>query len=158
MLAEFEAALAADREREERRQEERRRAEEEARAAEEAERREREAREAEERAKADALAALQRRREQKRAELAAEPAAGEACSQIRIRLPDGSNHQRRFSPDSDVQQVFDFVDSLDETTFAKYSLVSNFPRQTYGRESSSGSLTELGLTPQAALFVQPDDE
>jgi hypothetical protein len=156
--AEFEQALAADRERQERREAERARLEAEALAAREAEAREREAREAEARAAQDALDALQRRREQKRAALAEEPGEGQPSSSIRIRLPDGSNHQRRFCPEADVSAVFDFVDGLDSGGFTRYKLVSNFPRQAFDQEGSSGSLRALGLTPQAALFVQPDDE
>jgi FAS-associated factor 2 len=36
----------------------------------------------------------------------------------------------------------------------KYSLVSNFPRVTYGPEKHSMTLVEAGLHPQASLFIE----
>lgn len=58
-----------------------------------------------------------------------------------------------------LQVLFDFVDSLDSTNYWRYSLVNSYPRAVFSQEeAASKSLTEAGLTPQAALFVQPDDD
>lgn len=111
-----------------------------------------------ERARADRAAAIESRRAAKRAALAAEPAAGEPAALLRIRMPDGSMHQRRFEPGQTLGVVFDFVDQLDGTCFWSYELVSSFPRRAFGLDSTNSTLQELQLAPQAALFVQPGDD
>ena len=60
---------------------------------------------AERRAQEERIDTLARRREAKLASLGPEPAAGVAGAvQIRVRLPDSTNHQRRFLA-SDALQV-----------------------------------------------------
>ena len=152
--AAYEASLRADQEREARRLAEEEAAGEVARAE--------EARQAEERERAAAeverLAALTRRREEKEGALEAEPAAGPDVASVSIRLPDGSRTVRRFARDAQVARVFDYVDTLPSLLAIKYSLVSNFPRQVYSRESHQGATVQAaGLHPQAALFVQAED-
>ena len=39
--------------------------------------------------------------------------------QVRLRLPDGGSAQRRFSAGDPLSRVFDFVDSLDSTTYLR---------------------------------------
>lgn len=102
---------------------------------------------------------------------------GKSTALIRIRLPDGSNSQRRFESNEKLQRLFDFgeiashplspiflsltpislssVDSLDQTSYLHYTLVCSFPRRVYSKSEGSMTLEEAGLTPQAALFVQP---
>ena len=102
---------------------------------------------------------------------------GRSTALIRIRLPDGSNSQRRFESNEKLQRLFDFgevashplspiflsltpislssVDSLDQTSYLHYTLVCSFPRRVYTKSEGSMTLEEAGLTPQAALFVQP---
>lgn len=88
---------SADRERERQRDEQRKQQEAAERAQREAEEQARAAAEAEQRRLAEAAAALQRRKTAARQALPSEPAAGTpGTALIRIRLPDGSNHQRRF--------------------------------------------------------------
>ena len=53
-------------------------------------------------------------------------------------------------------QVFDFLESLEEFAYPRYSLVSNFPRRVYDASCGDMSLQDAGLSPQGALFVQPD--
>jgi hypothetical protein len=53
-------------------------------------------------------------------------------------------------------QVFDFLESLEEFAYPRYSLVSNFPRRVYDASCGGMSLQDAGLSPQGALFVQPD--
>lgn len=57
-----------------------------------------------------------------------------------------------------MQDVYDFVDSLEALTATKYVLASNFPRRVFTAELLALPLAELGLAPQALLFVQPDDD
>ncbi|EFJ40523.1 hypothetical protein VOLCADRAFT_99643 [Volvox carteri f. nagariensis] len=156
---EYEASLAADRRREAERAEERRRQEEEEQRRQEEERRAREAAAAEAARQAEAAAAVEQRRQAARAALLPEPPAGsEGSAAIRLRLPDGTNTARCFPRGAALQAVFDFVDSLDATSYSRYHLVANYPRRVFLRAAHGpASLQELGLTPQAALFVQPDE-
>lgn len=157
--AEYEASLAADRQREAEREAERRRQEDEERQRLAEEQRAREAAEAEARRVAEAEAAIARRRAAAQAALLPEPASGSPGSAaIRLRLPDGTNTSRSFPEGATLQAVFDYVDSLDATTYHRYHLVANYPRRVFLRAPHGPSpLQELGLVPQAALFVQPDE-
>jgi hypothetical protein len=75
-----------------------------------------------------------------------------------VRLPDGSNHSRRFEAAAPVDRVYSWVDGLDGCTFLRYSLVCNFPRRVYGPDARALSLKEAGLAPQGVLFVQVEDD
>ena len=154
----YEASLRADQEREARRQAEDAAAAE-AAAAEQAqvvEDRQRAAAEAA--AEAERAATLSRRREEKKGSLRKEPDAGPDVASVSFRLPDGSRTMRRFRGDADLARVFDFVDTLPSVTSINYSLVSNFPRQVFTRDSNRGvTVKASGLHPQAALFVQSED-
>lgn len=114
--------------------------------------------EAEQQRRADAEAALQRRRSEKQASLPPEPSAGERCAIVRVRLPDGTNHQRRFLPTHKVQHVYDFVDGLEGCGYHRYSLACGFPRRVYGADTLDTTLEDAGLVPQGLLFVQQEDE
>ncbi|KAL4423405.1 hypothetical protein ABPG77_009983 [Micractinium sp. CCAP 211/92] len=157
--AEYQRSLEADRRREEERAAAARAAEEAQRAAQEAAERARAEAEAAERQRAELEAALQRRKSEKRLALPEEPAAGTPGSTLlRIRLPDGSTHQRRFMAADPLQVVHDFVDSLEAVTALKYSLATTFPRRVYAADNLGHSLQELDLVPQAALLMQPEDD
>lgn len=116
--------------------------------------------EAAERRRTEAAEALAQRRAAAAASLPPEPAPGTPtpCAVIRVRLPDGSNHQRRFESVAAVSAVYDWVNSLENCTFMRYSLVCNFPRRVYGGESMGASLQDAGLAPQGVLFVQVEDD
>jgi len=111
------------------------------------------------------------------AALPPEPSPENKPTTIAIKLTDGSRIQRKFSPDTPFQSVFDFIEGvvatrLGDTTFLddgapsldnpdakpwtihKYELVSNFPRRTYTVRDASMSLKELDLVPQSMLFLQ----
>ncbi|KAH0456415.1 hypothetical protein IEQ34_014322 [Dendrobium chrysotoxum] len=75
-------------------------------------------------------------------------------SAVLVRFPTGERKERRFYSSTTVQALYDYVDSLDCLNAEKYSLVSNFPRVSYGPEKFSLSLKEAGLHPQASLFVE----
>eukprot|EP00878_Enallax_costatus_P020517 GHUV01021694.1.p1 GENE.GHUV01021694.1~~GHUV01021694.1.p1 ORF type:complete len:366 (+),score=105.27 GHUV01021694.1:665-1762(+) len=157
--AEYEASLAADRERDARRQEERRKADEEARQAALEEARARAEAEAAEQRRLQAIASIAARREQKGASLPPEPAAGTpGIATIRVRLPDGKNQQRRFEPSMTVQVLYDWVDSLEGFDSMHYSLVCAFPKKVFERSDAAETLEGAGLVPQGALFVQVHDD
>lgn len=114
--------------------------------------------EAAERRKLEALASIDRRREEAAAALPPEPSDAEPAAFIRVRLPDGTNHQRRFAAGNTVQQLYRYVDSLPGCRYLKYSLVCGFPRKVYGSDTLQQTLEEGGLVPQGVLFVQPEEE
>lgn len=168
--AEYQRSLEADRERERLAEEARIAAGEQERARRAAEEAEAEAVAAAEKKRADLAAALERRRNEKKESLPEEPpmspsleaAAGEgggsSVALVRVRLPSGAMHQRRFMSTYTLQIVVDWVDSLDSHEHLKYRLAMTYPRRLFGEESWGKSLEELGLAPQAVLLVQPEDE
>ncbi|GAX73327.1 hypothetical protein CEUSTIGMA_g781.t1 [Chlamydomonas eustigma] len=182
--AEYEAALASDREREMHRVEAEKAIEQQRREQEKAESEARAAVEAVQRRKEEHDAAVNFRRETKRAALPPEPSATDglltqqgpsstfptspapagndaaATALVRLRLPDGGSVQRRFFASDSLRLLFDFVDSLDSTTYLRYNLVSSYPKRTFNNEGAEAGITlfEAGLAPQAALFVQPEEE
>jgi FAS-associated factor 2 len=112
---EYERSLAADRARERERRERREREEAERLAKEEAERRAEEEAGRLERRRAAEAAAAAAAREAKRAALPDEPPAGSpGGAAVRVRLPTGANHQRRFDARRDtVATVYAWVDALE---------------------------------------------
>ncbi|VAH05316.1 unnamed protein product [Triticum turgidum subsp. durum] len=141
--AAYRAALEADQARERQMREEQERLE---REAVEAERKRIEDEEAQARAVQEAAekeAALARRRQEKAMALGAEPEKGPDVTRVLIRFPTGERKERRFHSSATITLIYDFVDSLDCLKAEKYSLVSNFPRVTYGPEKNSQTLVEL---------------
>ncbi len=65
----------------------------------------------------------------------------------------------RFSGEDALHAVFAFVDAQEENDALGYALASNFPRRVFapGGAEAGTSVSALGLTPQALLFVQPAD-
>ena len=57
-----------------------------------------------------------------------------------------------------LQEAWDWVASLDQVDAVKFHLASSFPRKVFTNEEHASTLTQLGLAPQAALFVQVADE
>ena len=57
-----------------------------------------------------------------------------------------------------MQDAWDWVASLDQVDAVKFHLASSFPRKVFTDEEQASTLTQLGLAPQAALFVQVADE
>ncbi|KQJ97490.1 plant UBX domain-containing protein 10 [Brachypodium distachyon] len=150
----YRAALEADQARERQRREEQEILE---REAAEAERKRKEDEEAQVRAVQEAAekeAALARRRQEKAMALGAEPEKGPDVTRVLIRFPTGERKERRFHSSATITSLYDYVDSLDCLKAEKYSLVSNFPRVTYGPEKHSQTLVEASLHPQASLFIE----
>jgi FAS-associated factor 2 len=121
--------------------------------------------EAAEQRRLQAATSIAARRQQKRASLPPEPdAAGSSggggdVAAIRVRLPDGQNHQRRFAAAESVQVLYDWVDSLEGFDCLRYSLVSAFPKRVFDAAGCGGlSLADAGLAPQGALFVCVHDD
>ena len=48
--------------------------------------------------------------------------------------------------------------SLEQVDAVKFHLASSFPRKVFTDEEQASTLTQLGLAPQAALFVQVSDD
>ncbi|XP_009389418.2 plant UBX domain-containing protein 10 [Musa acuminata AAA Group] len=154
--AAYRAALEADQARERQRREEEERLK---REAEEAERKRKEEEEALERAAREAAekeAALARRQQEKAISLGPEPDKGPDVTQVLVRFPTGERKERRFNSSATVSSLYDYVDSLGCLKAENCTLVSNFPRVSYGSEKHSLTLKEAGLHPQASLFVEID--
>ena len=66
---------------------------------------------------------------------------------------------RRFWEKDAVVTLYEWVESLEAVEVLEFELVQSFPRKVYPRESgekgAGQTLVEAGLSPQAALFVQP---
>jgi hypothetical protein len=57
-----------------------------------------------------------------------------------------------------LQDVYDWVDSLEAVTALRYSLATSYPRRVFKDAESMGStLADVGLAPQAVLLLQPED-
>uniref|UniRef100_A0A1I8HII3 UBX domain-containing protein n=1 Tax=Macrostomum lignano TaxID=282301 RepID=A0A1I8HII3_9PLAT len=136
----YAAALAQDREREERRQ----------------------AEEAERSAERDAN---ERRREERQRELArlrdllpAEPSAdkdGGATVKLSVRLPGASDRlERRFRLGEPIQHLHYFI-KLQELAPERFSVCTSFPKRVLPVE---GTFKEAGLTQAEVLFVMDDDD
>ncbi|GBG31591.1 FAS-associated factor 2 [Hondaea fermentalgiana] len=142
-------SLEADR----RREEERRQKEEEERRVEE-ERRQKE--EAAERAKADYEEAVA----SKLASLPPEPPAQSdgSTTTIRFQLPNGGRFNRRFTADTSMETLRNYVDCQlyeMDPSITNYSVSLNYPRKTFGPDDDlTATLQENGLVPQAVLYVQ----
>ena len=105
------------------------------------------------------LRSVEKRREEKSAVLADEPPEGaHGVCKVLVRFPDGSRQQRRFLGDDVVEDLYTWVDTLEEHTGLHYSLVSNFPRKVFSRTDDGGvTLNDGDLCPQATLMYRLDD-
>lgn len=65
---------------------------------------------------------------------------------------------RNFASETPLQEAWDWVASLDQVDAVKFHLASSFPRKVFTDEELRSTLVELGLAPQAALFVQVADD
>ncbi|KAL8210034.1 hypothetical protein R6Q57_006766 [Mikania cordata] len=152
--AAYQAALEADRARDQQRKEEEKRL---AREAAEAERKQKEEEEARLKAAHEAKereTALVKLREEKGLSLGAEPEKGPDVTQVLVRLPNGERKGRRFYFTATIQSLYDFVDSSSSLEIGNYTLATNFPRVLYGSDKISLTLKEAGLHPQVSLFVE----
>ncbi|KAG0488672.1 hypothetical protein HPP92_007483 [Vanilla planifolia] len=71
-----------------------------------------------------------------------------------IRFPDGARKEKMFLSTDTVRSIYKFVDSLEVPRIGSYRLISNFPRRVYGHEQLDLTLTDAGLHPNAALFLE----
>eukprot|EP00210_Caulerpa_lentillifera_P000826 g799.t1 len=155
---EYQRALEADRERDRRNQEAAAiaAAQEEARRQELAQ--EQLARELELQQKQNREQSIRDRRSLKLSTLVAEPEANQGVVQIRVRLPDGSIHNRRFLSSSKISEIYDYVDSLESLVCWDYILVCSYPRFEFTNETKSQSLHDLGIDHSIVLLVQSLDD
>eukprot|EP01025_Chloroclados_australasicus_P012706 TRINITY_DN1597_c0_g2_i1.p2 TRINITY_DN1597_c0_g2~~TRINITY_DN1597_c0_g2_i1.p2 ORF type:complete len:501 (+),score=75.32 TRINITY_DN1597_c0_g2_i1:49-1503(+) len=155
----YQESLRLDREKAQKAEEKRRQEEEEIRKQQEEEQRKRLEMERQQKKREDFYNKIIQRRIQKQQQLTAEPDASTAATTlIRIRLPDGSNAQRRFYDQDKVSSVYDFVCGLGALQCWQFSLAMSYPRKVFGPDSYSNTLIDAGLSPQAVLFVQVEDE
>lgn len=57
-----------------------------------------------------------------------------------------------------MQDVYDFVDSLEDFKVWEYNLVTSYPKKVLSKDLLHQSFQDLGLAPQATLFVQTLDD
>jgi FAS-associated factor 2 len=156
---EYERSLAADRARarERREREEReKREEEERQKREQEEQEERGRREAKRAAEAAAAAAA---RQAKRASLPEEPAQGSPGSAaVRVRLPTGANHQRRFDAKmATVADVYAWVDALEHAVAEEEAAAATRGGGAAGRDAAAddeAALTARLLALERYVLVQ----
>jgi hypothetical protein len=55
-----------------------------------------------------------------------------------------------------VQEVYDFVDSLESVDFPKYSLAMSYPKKVLGDDLLETTIDDAGLK-DAMLMIQPED-
>mmetsp|Transcript_8296 Transcript_8296/g.15245 ORF Transcript_8296/g.15245 Transcript_8296/m.15245 type:complete len:546 (-) Transcript_8296:96-1733(-) len=113
------------------------------------------------RARQEALLARNKRLEELRANLPPEPA--EASTAIRVRIPSGTSHTRRFQSTAKLNDIFDWVDTLmpeevpEEVEEFQIQLVrnSNSPRDrsTLFRRDGGKDLSELGVGPRESWLA-----
>lgn len=80
-----------------------------------------------------------------------EPPKGPDVTQLIFRLPDGSRVERRFAKDTELYQVFDFL-NLSGFSPSRYKLFSTFPHTEF--PDLSVTLAGAQLHPHATLVVQ----
>ena len=153
---EYERSLAADRAREQQRREQCAREQAAKAAAEQAERAEleqREAREARRLAEASAAAAA---REAKRAALPQEPAPGAPdAAAVRVRLPTGANHQRRFDARRDtIASLYAWVDALEHAAADAAVEQGAAGAAAAGEQEDEAALTARLLALERYVLVQ----
>ncbi len=88
-----------------------------------------------------------------------------AC--LRLQMPSGGGKiDRRFTKDTPLQDVADFVElymmenDLVESTDGGFMLSTNFPKQTFHSrqpEDMQKDIMDVGMYPQSVVFVTPDD-
>lgn len=109
------------------------------------------------RAQEEAAATLFRTLAAKAAALPPEPPADEpGIVQVRVRLPDGSQHNRRFLRTHSLKALFDSIDTEGKAPVGSYRLVSSYPRQVFTESAAGVSFEEVGLSSkQEALLLEP---
>jgi len=99
--------------------------------------------------------AAQIAQEQLKQERAAVAAARSAFTRLQFRLPDGSTRTHQFGSDQQLIDVTNYIDSEIRPPFKAYSLCTTFPRRQFTSAEMNKSLSELDLTPSAALLIVP---
>ena len=109
---------------------------------------------AKEKAERERIEMLEKRREELRASLPQEPSkdATDAMT-IALRFPDGRAGQRRFSPDTSVSVVFDWVDSGFEMERERIVLTTMNGQKSFSWEDADIPLAESGLGRMTGLRV-----
>jgi FAS-associated factor 2 len=80
----------------------------------------------------------------KKAALPAEPAAGEPQVKLKLKFPNGTAHDRIFSPDTAGSGLYAFVDTREGSGISEdFSIYTQFPRQLL--EDSAKTLAAYGM-------------
>lgn len=157
--AEYQRSLEADRSKQIERQRQEEQEQMMKREREEKERLEREMQNAIDRKKEEMKEIIANRRLEKGSILLIEPDAdAEDICIIRVRFPTGETSQRRFKKHNEFEHVVNWVESLENNTFFKFSLATTYPRQVLAKEDYSMTLADLKFGKQIALAIQPDDD
>ncbi|XP_034562595.1 uncharacterized protein si:ch73-173p19.1 [Notolabrus celidotus] len=73
---------------------------------------------------------------------------------LMIRLPSGESMRERFPADAPLSSVVEHITGR-HPSLPSFSLLQGFPRKRFGEAELACSLRSLGLTPNAALCIQP---
>ena len=103
-------------------------------------------------------------------------AARNAFARLQFRLPDGSTRNEQFSSQVTLQTVKQFIDNEVKPPFKynfvfvnyiskyfngsslvyrAYNLCTTYPRREFNSNDMNSSLSDLNLTPSAALLILP---
>eukprot|EP00096_Caligus_rogercresseyi_P008130 TRINITY_DN264_c4_g1_i2.p1 TRINITY_DN264_c4_g1~~TRINITY_DN264_c4_g1_i2.p1 ORF type:complete len:381 (-),score=105.55 TRINITY_DN264_c4_g1_i2:820-1962(-) len=142
----FEMSLQADREKQAQKEREEEERKEQERLEEALRRSEEEARLLEEKEK-------ERKRDFIFERLPVEPPITEDNSRLRIRAPDGTSLERRFSPSSALRVLLDFLFTKGYSE-EEYKVLTSYPRRDLTSMDASKTLKELNLYPQETLTLE----
>ncbi|KAL1513565.1 hypothetical protein ABEB36_002962 [Hypothenemus hampei] len=136
----YRASLEADRKKDEARQKQ--------------EREEQETRRRIENEKAETAARKEAHRREVESRLPPEPAVGQGeQTKIRFRLPKGENVERRFSADTPLKVLLDFL-VVQGYPSEEYKVISSWPRRDLTSLDSRQTLKELKLCPQETVILE----
>ncbi|XP_017276562.1 UBX domain-containing protein 4 isoform X2 [Kryptolebias marmoratus] len=76
-------------------------------------------------------------------------------ARIQFRLPDGSSFTNQFSPQSRLQEAWDFAAERVGNRYGHFALATMFPRREFTNEDLSRSLVDLELTPSSSVVLLP---
>ncbi|XP_060519665.1 FAS-associated factor 1 [Cylas formicarius] len=117
------------------------------------EREEFEARKKLENEKAESEARKEAHRRKVEAGLPPEPPLGDDITKIRFRLPKGVNIERRFSADTPLQVLLDFL-VVKGYPNDEYKVISSWPRRDLTALDGKQTLKELKLCPQETVILE----
>ncbi|XP_037542150.1 UBX domain-containing protein 4 isoform X2 [Nematolebias whitei] len=76
-------------------------------------------------------------------------------ARIQFRLPDGTSFTNQFSPQSRLQEAWDFAAERVGNRYGHFALATMFPRREFTNEDLNQSLLDLELTPSSSVVLLP---